>query len=249
MIAGFLVDKIAGAFQFIATIVAKNPFNAFSESTIKSVNEASAKLDQLRAKLQNYDYDIRKIGEINRNIASNTGFELPQSLFGSEEIKKTADAIGQVENRIYSLAETQKGFLEVTGDVMAEFQANAITAADASANGFQGLAKRIVENNVEVAKSLQSTFASGAGNAFAAFGQALATGEDGLAAFGKAVLSAFGDMLIMLGTQVMAVGLGMSAVPILFGFQGSSAVAAGAAMLVPVLWGLFPSVGRPRCRC
>jgi hypothetical protein len=71
----------------------------------------------------------------------------------------------------------------------------------------------------------------GAANSFVAFGKALTTGEDALAAWGKTILGAFGDILIQLGTQVLAVGIGMSAVPILFGFQGAGAVLAGIAML------------------
>jgi hypothetical protein len=230
-IAGFLVDKIAGAFQFIAAIIQKNPLGLFSASAIESVTAADQRLQMLRATLQNYDLDIRKLADLNRSIASESGFELPESLFRSDEIAQTTSALGELNNRIYTLAETQKSFFEVNNDLMNQYKNNLLTVTNEGADGFQEMAKRVVENNEEIVKSTQATFVHGMGNAFAAFGQALATGENGLAAFGKSILSAFGDILIQLGTQVLATGLGMAAVPVLFGPQGPAAIVAGGIMI------------------
>ncbi len=84
----------------------------------------------------------------------------------------------------------------------------------------------------DIAKSLNQSIGRGASNAFQQFGAALATGRDALGAFGLAVLSVFGDILIQLGEQTLAVGLLMQGVPILFGLQGGAAVAAGIGMIV-----------------
>ena len=84
----------------------------------------------------------------------------------------------------------------------------------------------------DIAKSLNQSIGRGASNAFQQFGAALATGRDALGAFGLAVLSTFGDILIQLGEQTLAVGLLMQGVPILFGLQGGAAVAAGIGMIV-----------------
>lgn len=91
---------------------------------------------------------------------------------------------------------------------------------------------KVVTSATQMAKTINNGLVNGLSNGFAAVGKALVTGENLFAAFGKAVLSSFGQTLIALGTQTMIAGLFMSTVPVLFGFQGAAAVAAGAAMIV-----------------
>lgn len=83
-----------------------------------------------------------------------------------------------------------------------------------------------------MARTIQTGLVNGVANGFAAIGKALVTGENLFAAFGKAVLASFGQVLIQLGTQTLAVGLLMSNVPFLFGLQGAAAVAAGIGMII-----------------
>ena len=103
---------------------------------------------------------------------------------------------------------------------------------DAFAEEFGKTANKMQVTAQSLAKSMNQTIGAGVANAFVAFGAALAKGENALEAFGKVVLGVFADILIQLGTQTLAVGIGMSAVPILFGFEGPAAIAAGIGMLV-----------------
>lgn len=96
---------------------------------------------------------------------------------------------------------------------------------------FGAAANKIQITAAGLAKQLNQSIAVGAANAFTAFGAALAKGENAAIAFGRAILGVFADILIQLGTQLLTVGLGMSAVPVLFGAQGPAALALGAAML------------------
>jgi hypothetical protein len=65
----------------------------------------------------------------------------------------------------------------------------------------------------------KQTFVMGIGGAFAEMGQALAKGENSLAAFGKAMLGTLGDIAIQIGTFLFTAGLGYSFIP---GFQAAA---------------------------
>lgn len=93
----------------------------------------------------------------------------------------------------------------------------------------------------DLASSLKQSFVSGFTNSFQSFGAALAKGENAFAAFGKSILSSLGQLLIQFGSTLVAIGLGLSTVPFLFGLQGPAAVAAGAAAIV--LGGVLTALG------
>ena len=70
------------------------------------------------------------------------------------------------------------------------------------------------------------------GSAFAAFGGALAKGEDGFKAFANSLLSTFGSMAIELGTLLIAKGFAIDQLKAsLLSFSGGPAIAAGAALV------------------
>jgi hypothetical protein len=71
----------------------------------------------------------------------------------------------------------------------------------------------------DLAKQIQGSFMGGIVSSFSALGAALAKGENGLAAFGRAVLSALGGVAIQIGTILVSAGLGWSLIP---GFQASA---------------------------
>jgi hypothetical protein len=83
-----------------------------------------------------------------------------------------------------------------------------------------------------VARTINAALINGISGAFQSLGQALGKGEDAFAAFGNTILSSLGDILIAFGTMLIAVGLGLATVPVLFGLQGPAAVAAGIAATV-----------------
>lgn len=102
---------------------------------------------------------------------------------------------------------------------------------DAFVTAFKDASTGIVITAKDMAKHVKQTIGAGVASAFAAFGGALAKGENALEAFAKTVLGVFGDILIYIGSKLLISGLGMSAVPVLFGPQGPAAVAAGAVMI------------------
>jgi hypothetical protein len=91
---------------------------------------------------------------------------------------------------------------------------------------------KIIISADEIAKNLNTSFIGGVTSAFSAFGGALAKGENFFLAFGKAVLGAMGQLLIQFGGMLVAVGIGLSTVPFLFGLQGPAAITAGIAAII-----------------
>lgn len=91
---------------------------------------------------------------------------------------------------------------------------------------------------------VQAGIVNGLTNAFAGLGKALVKGQNGFEAMGKAVLAALGSMAIQIGTMLVAVGLGFSALgPVMpiFGLSGAAAVAAGLGLIV--LGGALSAMG------
>ena len=108
--------------------------------------------------------------------------------------------------------------------------------------------KAIVEQeNAQMVKLrgvVQAGIVNGLTNAFAGLGKALVKGQNGFEAMGKAVLAALGSMAIQIGTMLVAVGLGFSALgPVMpiFGLSGAAAVAAGLGLIV--LGGALSAMG------
>jgi hypothetical protein len=72
------------------------------------------------------------------------------------------------------------------------------------------LTKNAGKNFENLGKQMFTSIGTGAGNAFAAFGKALVTGKDGLAEFGKAMLSAMGQASIQMGTNFILQGAALT---------------------------------------
>lgn len=69
--------------------------------------------------------------------------------------------------------------------------------------------KNATKNFETIGKTMFTTLGQGAGKAFAAFGKAMATGQDGLKAFTNSIIATMGEMAIQLGTQFMLQGFAM----------------------------------------
>lgn len=93
----------------------------------------------------------------------------------------------------------------------------------------QNFAEKTKAFGAQIRANLQAGIANGAGQAFAAFGSALAKGENALDAFLKSFLSTIGQIAIQQGTAFILQGIAYQFVP---GFQsiGTSLIAAGAAL-------------------
>ena len=83
-------------------------------------------------------------------------------------------------------------------------------------------------------EAAQSALVGGISQSFAALGGALAKGENGFKAFSSAVIGALGGLAIQMGTVLVGMGLGFSALgPIMpiWGLSGASAIAAGIGLI------------------
>ncbi len=108
-----------------------------------------------------------------------------------------------------------------------------------SKDSFQKYGESQAKTWREIGAMAKITMVNGIGSSFAAFGQALAKGEDAMAAFGKSLLGVLGDIAIQMGQMFIWQGLGFSANPLMPG-AGAGMVAAdiGLSILGGVLKGL-----------
>ena len=105
------------------------------------------------------------------------------------------------------------------------------TFFDNFAEGYRNATKGMIEATKQLGAQVSTTFNTGFSNAFAAMGAALVKGESMLAAFGKSILGAFGDIAIQLGSFFIAQGIAM-----LFTIGGAAAgvglIAAGGGLAI-----------------
>lgn len=106
---------------------------------------------------------------------------------------------------------------------------------------FTDTANKIKFDAKTIADTLRTTLVSGVSNAFVAFGNALATGQNAMSAFGKSILSTLGGLAIQIGNFFVAVGIGMSAVSTFLGLKGGAAIAAGIGLIT--LGGVLQGIG------
>lgn len=117
---------------------------------------------------------------------------------------------------------------------------NRITT-DQVAKQMTDLDNKVKITSQSIAQRLNQDIVNGFANAGAAIGGALAKGENAFEAFGKSVLKALGSILIQFGSMLIAVGIGLSTVPMLFGLSGPAAIAAGVA--ATILGGAMMALG------
>lgn len=91
----------------------------------------------------------------------------------------------------------------------------------------QELAVNATKNFKNLGKTMFNTLGSAAGQAFAAFGAAIHSGENALAAFGKALLNSLGQLAVQMGTQFILQGAAYTWAGLA---NGPSLMAAGAAL-------------------
>lgn len=140
---------------------------------------------------------------------------------------KTASAIAKLE------LDKKKANDEYTG-TLAENATMSQVAMAAFSESLQGskdaavdFAHSAAKNFRDIGKQMFTSVGSAAGQAFAAFGKAVATGQNALEAFLDSLLQSFGQMAIQLGTQFMLQG----AAYIWLGLpNGGPLIAAGAAL-------------------
>lgn len=111
---------------------------------------------------------------------------------------------------------------------------------DTLEEGFKQTGKKLTDTASQIATTVRSTLATGFVSAFSAIGNAFATGQNALEAFGKSVLSTLGDLCLYLGRMFFLAGIASEGLPFM-GLSGGTAIAAGAAL--SVLGGVLKGIG------
>jgi hypothetical protein len=172
-----------------------------------------------------------------------TAAEAVKGLFSFEAATAVATSFGVVTEKIDELSAKATGLGQVVNQVMFTVEQATVGAGQGMdlafagfAEGFQttseniGAAKtKLVNDFKAIGNAARDGLARGAGSAFAAFGKALANGENALEAFAKAFIGAIGQQAIAVGTEMILRGVGYSIDPLLSGF-GPPLIAAGAAL-------------------
>lgn len=134
--------------------------------------------------------------------------------------------------RLQKVAETARPVAQnIANQIKEDLTPKGITF-DAVIAEMARLENRVQMSAASIAKTMNTFIVQGMSTSFAAFGEALVKGGNAFEAFGKSVLKAIGSLLIQFGSMLIAVGVGLSTVPFLFGLQGPAAIAAGVAATV-----------------
>jgi hypothetical protein len=212
---------IAKFFTYILGPAVEIIIGSFRNASILIGGFASALVSLLSGEFKQAFETVKQVGaELIDNVVETYSFSGTKAALGFIDGFKTA-----VDNAPPVLEKIKNAAIE------AQHVIKNITFGDV-ADAFSASANKIAITADSLAKILQTGLVSGIQNSFAALGGALVKGENAFAAFGKAVLSAMGAMLIQFGSMLVTVGVGLSTVPFLFGLQGPAAVAAGLAAIV-----------------
>jgi hypothetical protein len=122
-----------------------------------------------------------------------------------------------------------KNQVQVTPVVNNDFLDNFIEGFKKAEITTANFAAKTKEFGSQIRANLIAGIANGAGQAFAAFGKALANGENGLKAFADSFITSIGQIAVQQGTAFILQGLAYTFIPGL-GQNGVGLIAAGAAL-------------------
>lgn len=196
-LAGTINNFVTPIFELFFNAI-KNGFNAikftalsfisFFNSDFKAqADEAFTALQESTAKM--FDFDA---------TAATARFIEQTQLF-VESVKPVAEEAGRT----------------IASGFVGPMQQATIESTEFITNAWNNAFSEIALTSEEFKKGLQTkltgafqAFRNGVSGAFSSIGQALAKGENGFAAFGKAILGIFGDLAIQLGQFYFLLGLG-----------------------------------------
>jgi hypothetical protein len=199
---------------------------AFGETSTQVFNEAAA--------------------QAGKSFQSILDFPLSDGLaLKNEEIRSSLEARNQIIQTANEIAvtKTQESVLGI-GDVFAEVGKGlnifAVSTVQGTAKLVEETNKKIKDFSAQTAVSIRNGIGTSAGNAFAAFGKALAEGENASKAFAKAFIQSIGQVAVQQGTSFILQGIGYQFVP---GFQGVGAGMIGAGAALAAFGGALSAVG------
>lgn len=152
---------------------------------------------------------------------------------GFSESQREQARLATIQNFYLQEQELARQNAEKIKEIEANKNFDIQTGFSSFADGFSQAAldfrNNAVANFKEVGKQAFNSLGRAVGQAFAAFGQALASGEDAGQAFVKSMLGVFADIAIQLGTSYILQGIAASANPLTPG-MGAPLITAGAAL-------------------
>jgi hypothetical protein len=241
-VASFVFENVRTAVQ--VAIVA---FSNLGLAVAKVLNVVGVVGDEALAGYQNFadsslavlqDFQSR-VGETASNIGNAT---LTDNL--SNQLVAFKDAISITRAELEALDNESQFRTENAATNTANTFLTVGSAFSNFASGFNAEAQKLRETATQAfqqvgAQALRG-IGQGVGQSFAAFGRALAQGENALEAFAKAFLATIGQVAIQLGTEFILRGIAYSLDPFLAGF-GPPLIAAGAALAA--FGGVLSAVG------
>lgn len=252
---GVFVVALAEVIKAITKLVAANPFGAFSDDTITAIAGVNFKLSQLSKNIQRVGFDMSKlktdtgravagvnnnINKVNLQALASLRQELANVGKGQEQILKEqlSERLRLLQNARNEELLTQTQFNELSLAAQQDYNMRLAELQVASNEqislnmeslgaALEEQARRIKITSGDVARSLIRGIGNGAGQAFAAFGRALASGENALDAFLQTFLQKLGQMAIEVGTMFILQGTAMAIAGLP---NGGPLIAAGAAL-------------------
>ncbi len=172
-------EKIKNSVNSIADAVKENS-TGIKDALVDTAVEASMKANESFSKIGDFSFSANLANKI-------------------EEIKVFMDgAKAPVDGLREGLEKLNESTLSVTS-------AFSLMGAGLK-SAVNDLVKTAKKDFEDLGKTMFRSMGSGAANAFAAFGKAIATGKDGLKAFTDSVLSTLGSMAVQTGTQMILTG-------------------------------------------
>lgn len=238
-------DYIVAPLELVYNVgrVVFNGLVSFGNAFISQITDSASKAIGL---LQQITGDKTLLADLEKNLADISSVT-NDSL--NESAAATKDSLDKIfEGSVYGSGEVflenlrtnleaAKQSIEESGIKNAlQPQAETLSFADSFLAGFseaeitlKNFTEKTAAFGKQIRTNLQAGIANGAGQAFAAFGRALATGQNALDAFVKAFLGSIGQIAIQQGASFILQGIAYQFVP---GFQGigTSLIAAGAAL-------------------
>lgn len=140
---------------------------------------------------------------------------------------KTQLQINEENKRNQILNEIRQSQQDQTFSVTDAFTEGFVSSTDTANEAL----KKFAQNARQQGKAFRDGIGQGVGQGFAAFGRALATGENAFDAFAKSFLGTLGQLMVQQGTAFILQGLGFQVIPGLQG-SGASLVATGSALAI-----------------
>lgn len=240
---GLLITSVVGLIRLVTGLAQENPFNVFSQDTIKKITAVNKKLDGLTDSLRKSRFSIIALGEEgSRSIASIGAAISTVNIADLQRLKQALADVGKTD--LEKITEEKDRRLQLITEGFNQELLSLISFENLKLKILEDFAiKRAAlsgkaETNLEKKqRELQSltekTLLAGTANAFSAFGSALAKGDNALKAFADSALNTLGGFMVQFGTMVIAAGIASTALgESILEFNGAKAIAAGAALVV-----------------